>query len=158
MEANSWAAIRYCAQLKGGRQDEAVATVEGLKTNSAAIIAHTVHVLDDISKASGAESNAEAFAWLQIATARVLEYSWYGHQWAMETERQLEGASNYLARRLMDRLTGRHSAIEARRNELWKFYWWLRLSIARGNGNIPAVEGIRVVCESKRSDVERLLK
>lgn len=147
------------AQLKeGGRQDEIIATVEGLKTNSAAIIAHTVHVLDDISKASGAESNAEAFAWLQVATARVLEYAWHGHQWRLNTERQLEGRSNYLVSRLMDRLTGRHSAIEAGRNELWKFYWWLRLSIARGNGIIPAVEGIRVVCVSKRSDVESLLK
>jgi hypothetical protein len=117
-----------------------------------------VHVLDDIANASGAESNAEAFAWLQVAAARVLEYAWYGRQWTMKTERQLEGTSNYLASRLMDRLTGRHSAIEARRNELWKFYWWLRLSIARGNGTIPAVEGIRVVCESKQSDVESLLK
>ena len=69
-------------------------------------------MLDDISKASGAESNAEAFAWLQVAVARVLEYAWHGHQWVLNTERQLEGRSNYLASHLMDRLTGRHSAIE----------------------------------------------
>jgi hypothetical protein len=114
--------------------------------------------MGDIAKAARGESKAEAFAGLQVAAARALEYAWYGHAWETDTERQLEGRWTYLKRRLIDRLAGCHSGIAARRNELWQLYWWLRLSIARGNGEIPAIERIRVVCESRRSDVEGVLK
>ena len=115
-------------------------------------------MVEDLAQASGANTNSEAFAWLQVAAARALEYGWHSHEWEFGAKRQVDGAWVYFKDHLTDRLTGRHSERDARRNELWKLYWWLRLSIARGNGEIPAVEGIRVVCESDRSDVEAILK
>jgi hypothetical protein len=145
-------------RLQASPQDKIISAIDSLKSHSLALIAHTAHLLDDIAKAASAGSEAEAFAWLQVAAARALEYAWHGHEWYTDTERQLEGQWPYLRRRLMDRLTGRHSEIGAHRNKLWQLYWWLRLSIARGNGEIPAVEGIRIVCESKRSEVEAALK
>jgi len=75
--------------FEAGREDQIMATIERLKGNSAAILAYTAHVFDDVTKAACAESNAAAFAWLQVAAARVLEYAWHGHEWTEDTTRGL---------------------------------------------------------------------
>jgi len=128
---------------------DALVTLEALKTEREPTLSHTAWLVGDMIRALQAPTDVDAFAWLQVGAARALEYAWHAHDFLSTAERQVAGRWRHIRETTFDRVTGRGASEREELHELWQSYWWLRFAIARGNGTIPPLEGIRVVCEWK---------